>query len=699
MANPWEIDWKSQAPVPAAPAAATGDEPWAVDWGAQKEPTLASEAKAVGGGLIRGVAAIPGLPGDVTQLVKGAAEKVLPEPAPDDGQEHLGWLDKTFPNAMKRIREEHEKFQKLPSAQVGHGDVPGSYEPPTTAQLMSSVEKMTGPLPDAQTAPGGYAQTIAQFAPSALILGPEKGIQGAVSNLGKLAVAPGAGSEFLGQKTEGTWLEPYARLAGALGGGVIGAGAGKGVEALQNRGAASKAAAAAGGDVPPAALAKVAQNYQADALNPAAVAARQDALGPEAMMLDMGRQLQGRAEAIASQPGKGQNQVLDAVQGRVHGYDEFGNAKNEFGEGTATRIKDDLDKTMGPSPDLVQTKQHINDIVDQYASPLYQKVMAANPVVDVPASVTNRPVIAQAMNDAVKLAKNHGETIDATAQPSLKYWDYVKKAVDSRINGMMRSGGIQDLDSAGKADLGGLLAAKNALVNHLDNATGGAYATARKASANKFEINDAIDFGRNGVLNNKLLPEELADHIHGMSIPEQAGVKAGLRREIDRIIDTARNDGAAARRILDTNQNKEKIAHIFGQDAADAIEKRISAETKFQGTAGNVAGNSRTAVRQQLMKDTEPASQAGPPMANIGGALLAAGRRGQQYLGDMSLDRTRQGIANLLTRQGQDIPTLAKILSEYGAAKARNAGAPVGQQARGLAGVIATQAPGWLQQE
>ena len=251
----------------------------------------------------------------------------------------------------------------------------------------------------------------------------------------------------------------------------------------------------------------------------------------------------------------------------------------------------------------------------------------------------------------------------------------------------------EDLSSAQKADLGGLQSARTALVGHLDNITGGAYAVARKAAASKPEINDALEFGRNA-LNNKLLPEELADEMQGMSLPQQTAVKAGMRREVDRIVDVARNDGAAARRILDTDQNREKIAHVFGQPAADAIDQHITAEGKFQTQANKVAGNSDTEVRRQLNKDTEAPNQAGPPMANISGALLAGARRGQQYLGEMSLERTRNGIADLLTRRGTDIPRLADILSRHNAARAANAAPPIGQQTGRLASVLATQAPG-----
>jgi hypothetical protein len=810
MADPWEVDWKAQAP---ASAATTAEQPWNVDWKTPRAPSLAHEAAAIAVSPIKGVAGLAGFPGDVAELAAGAAHRLgekLPDiPSPDE--------DSMMGRFVKFMKEESARSAKTAIGSVGSGDLPGSYVPPTSAQLKGSIEGVTGKLPDAESTPGKFLSTIGEFAPAAVLTGGES----LVPNLVKGAVLPGAGSEALGSKFEGTWAEPYARLLGAIGGGITGAAGSKGAEVMANRSAAATAAKSASGDVAPAALAKVAKNFEADQLTPEAVTARQAELGPESMMLDMGRQLQGRAEAIASQPGKGQNKVLDAVEGRT----------GTFGSGTAQRVGDTLDQVMGPSQDvvalrnnavgdiggmlhqtlgpsldIVATRNGINAAVDKHAKPLYDSVMSAHPVVDVPTSITNRPAVAQAMKDAVSLAKNHGEALvnptetktilagdgyhiaDDVASPaktSLGYWDYVKKAMDSRINGMMKTGGVQDLNSAEKADLSGLMDAKTSLVKHLDNVTDGAYAVARRAAATKFQVGDAVDIGRSA-LNTKLLPEELAEHMGGMSIPERAGVqlgmrremqriidtapddaaaarrmldtnqnrekisqvfgksaadsidrwigvhdaldtgrsalntkllpeelaekmrtmgapektllRAGMRREIDRIMDTARNDGASARRLLDTNQNREKIAQVFGQPAADAVDKRIGAETQFQDATNKISANSRTAVRQQLMKDTEAASVTQPPTANIAGLALAGVRRGREYLGDMSLDRTRQGIADLLTRQGADAHSLAKILSGYNTARAANAAAPMGQQAGGLARVIAAQAPGWFNQ-
>jgi hypothetical protein len=778
-------------PVPADASAAPPAEDWwhgdpvvsAADQG--RHGTAADIALSTGTGLAKGTEALLGFPGDAANLLAKGSKA-----ASDYIADNLG-VDKG-PDIAKPIV-------------------------PTSDIINKMVEGVTGPMHQPETTPGKYAETIGEFVPGAVAMGPGEGVAGALSNVGKLAAIPGAASEALGSRVEGTWLEPYARLLGALGGGTMGAAGSKVGEIMANRAAAAKGAAELGDNIPPAAVRKLAQNYEADELTPQAIAQKQAELGPQAMTLDMGRQMQGRAEAIASQPGKGQNTVLDAVEGRTGPFgaataQRVGNTLDQVmgpsqdvvavKNAAVGNIGDMLDQTLGPSPDIVATRNGINAAVDKHASPLYKSVMDAHPVVDVPSSITSRPVVAQAMKDAEQLAKNHGENITGTketktilsgpgyhiaddvenpAKTSLRYWDYVKKALDSRINGMMKTGGIQDLDSAGKADLGGLMDAKKTLVNHLDNVTDGAYAVARRASATKFQVNDAIDLGRSA-LNTKLLPEELGEHMGGMSIPERAGVqlgmrremqriidtapddagaarkmldtnqnrqkitqvfgkpaadaidrwigvhdalatgrsalntnllpeelaekmrpmgvpertllRTGMRREIDRIMDAARNDGAAARRLLDTNQNREKIELVFGKPAADAVDKRIAAETQFQEATNKISSNSRTAVRQQLMKDTEAPSIAQPPTANIPGLMLAGVRRGREYLGDMSLDRTRQGLGDLLTRQGNDIPTLAKVLAQYNTARAANAATPMGTQAGRLASVIASQAPG-----
>lgn len=634
----------------------------------EPEPTVGEIAKDVaksgGVGLARGAIGMAGAAGDLRNLLSAATGYV---------GDKLG----VSPETAQRVKDFASTALKFnPVTNVMQMS-------PTSGDIQRRIEGVTGEFYQPKTVPGEFSQTIGSFAPAAI-----GGGSSALARVLGQVVAPAVASETLGQMTKGSEDEPYARIGGALIGS-LGSGL---ISKLGNmagsRMAASRAANALGGGATPSAVTRLAKDFEADALTPGAVVTRQAELGPEAMLLDMGRQLQGRGEALASQPGRSQNTILNAVEGRT----------GKFGSETAARTKGTLDDVMGPSPDVVATRNHINDVVDRVARPLYDKVMDSHPVVNVPENVTSRPVVQQAMKDAEQLAKNHGENITGTketktilsgpgyhiaedvtnpAQTSLRYWDYVKKALDSRINGMMKSGGIQDLDSAGKADLAGLLDAKNALVGHLDAVTDGAYAAARKASATKFSVNEALDFGRT-TLNTKLLPEELAEQMNNMSLPEREAVKAGMRREVDRIIDSARNDGAAARRVLDTNQNREKIGLVFGQDAVDAIDKRIAAETHYQTVTGNVAGNSRTSLRQELRKDTEAPSPAHAPSTTLVGLAHSALRRGQQQVSDLAMRRTREGMADLLTRRGDDIPTLARILSDYNAGQAARAARSAG---------------------
>lgn len=645
-------------PAPKALADMTDDE-----LRAAHTSVVADMAKSAGIGLVKGaVTGTIGLPGTIKDLVGAGVLKV---------GDALG-LPRPPANAPQ-----------------------GPDLTPRPQDVQGAIEQVTGPFYQPKTKYGKFAETIGEFAPGAL-LGPG----GTAAKLTKFAVIPGAASEAAGQATEGTRLEPYARVAAALLGTAAGAGAGRLATAVQNRAAAGSAAGdiarSTGEPVTAGAVRRLGESAEADRLTGAGAAARVGELGPEAMVLDLGRQLRGRAEAIAAQPGAGQSRVLDAVEGRT----------GVFGDETARRVRETLDQNMGPSPDLVATRNHINDTVDRVARPLYDQVMTAHPVVQVPAAISSRPVVAQAMRDAVTLARNYGEqlshtqtrtvlnaggvpvqqTVQVPAQTSLRYWDYVKKAIDARIRGMMQGGGIEALNSAEKADLGGLQNARTALVQHLDTTTNNAYRNARQAAATKFEVNEAIDLGRNS-LNTRLLPEELAEHMQGMSIPERAGVRLGMRREIERIMEVARNDGAAARRLLDTNSNRQKIATVFSPRVADAIERRISAETTFQEATQDIARNSRTAVRRELIKDTETPSTGAVSSVTIPGMVAGSGRAGLNWLRGQGMSRTRDALGTMLSASGGQRDDIVRAILGYQQRRAANAlqsGSPV---TAGIAGV------------
>lgn len=90
---------------------------------------------------------------------------------------------------------------------------------PTSKQILdSATDPIVDPNYKPQYATGGYAKTIAEFAPGALLGGP----RGLLPKLATNVFAPAVASETAGLLTKDTAAEPYARAAGALVGGVWG---------------------------------------------------------------------------------------------------------------------------------------------------------------------------------------------------------------------------------------------------------------------------------------------------------------------------------------------------------------------------------------------------------------------------------------------------------------------------------------------
>lgn len=145
--------------------------------------TWADVAKSAGAGVMRGVAGLAGLPGDIEKLTDAGLSYVMPE-------------------TMAR--------SKAARAQYGRESAFASSQDTTR-----NIEKAVGPLYKPQTTAGKYADTIGSFVPAIAAGG------GGVMQKGLMALGSGGGSEFAGQMTEGTAAEPWARVGGALVGGML----------------------------------------------------------------------------------------------------------------------------------------------------------------------------------------------------------------------------------------------------------------------------------------------------------------------------------------------------------------------------------------------------------------------------------------------------------------------------------------------
>lgn len=156
--QPTNEDWWSTATLADQPAAAPEQ-----SWG-----DIASDmGKSLVAGVGRGTAGLVGLPGT---------------------------LGDAFNSGMSYL--------------TGLPELPKS--PVSASGLQSGLSMLTGGASDyeAQTTPGEYAGTVGEFLPGAAL--------GGVGSAVRFGVLPGIASEAAGQATEGSSLEPYARVAAAL---------------------------------------------------------------------------------------------------------------------------------------------------------------------------------------------------------------------------------------------------------------------------------------------------------------------------------------------------------------------------------------------------------------------------------------------------------------------------------------------------
>lgn len=139
--------------------------------------TVKDVAKAVPRGLAKGAIDLAGAPGNISNLVGAGVEKA---------GEFLG----AAPRAVPEL-----------------GGLPSSRD------IQGQVEKVTGPLGEAQTRPGQYVESVAEYAPSAFI-GP-----GGLATKAATTVAGGVGTEA-GRELGGETGAFIGGLAGGVAGGI-----------------------------------------------------------------------------------------------------------------------------------------------------------------------------------------------------------------------------------------------------------------------------------------------------------------------------------------------------------------------------------------------------------------------------------------------------------------------------------------------
>jgi hypothetical protein len=163
--------------------------------------------KSGASGVASGATKLAGLIPDIASLAKGAANKYLFDPV----------LNATLgpPKSTKGVSD---------LVTGGEGAQPPDINKMFGSEnIQKTLEGLTGKFYEPQTTVGKYAHSIGEAVPGSIAA------PGSLAARLASAVGAGAGSEALGQVTAGTGWEPYARIGGALAGGMAPYAAGRAV--------------------------------------------------------------------------------------------------------------------------------------------------------------------------------------------------------------------------------------------------------------------------------------------------------------------------------------------------------------------------------------------------------------------------------------------------------------------------------------
>lgn len=282
-----------------------------------------------------------------------------------------------------------------------------------------AIGNSTG-IGDAQTRPEKYANTVGQFIPGLLMGSPKAGLvpPNITPQVGT-AITAGLGSEAAGQATEGSKWEPYARLAGALGGGTL-----------------------------PSMVSRLVTPFPMDAARKKIV----DALKKEGIDLTAGQETGSKALRYAeSELGGGKAAQIMEQQG-----EQFTSAALKKAGISASRatpdVVNDAFETLGKQFDDLASKSAV-----PFDKNLQDGLLSA--VDDYQANAASvAPAAERYMNRAAELASQNGGVLSGEAYKNLRseIGKAIRKSSDGDLKGTLRE--MQDvLDDAVERNLSGAL--------------------------------------------------------------------------------------------------------------------------------------------------------------------------------------------------------------------------------------------------
>lgn len=350
---------------------------------------------------------------------------------------------------------------------------------------------------------------------------------------------------------------------------------------------------------------------------------RLSALGPDAMVMDLGPNLQRQAGAVASVPGKGQTAIREAVAARAGG--------------ASNRVAADVAATLGSGPELSAMREQIISAQSAAAKPLYDAIRDVKLPVQQGnfAFVFQTPLGKQALARARQMAANDGYR----GTDTLGIIDYAKRALDDIAGEAIRK------NSRNAARQASQLA--KILTTEADKMVPG-YKAARDAFAGPAQIIDAMDAGA-AVFSKDMSPGQLQSALSGMTASEKDAFIQAARSAVEAQMGNAVNDAAALRNLFKKGYNEQKLRTLLGDDVADDLMRRINREAVFGQTSNVVTGNSETAARQAAQAEVAPELARAPRPEGLVGLVLSAFDKARNSLSGVRQPKINAQMAGVHT--------------------------------------------------
>jgi hypothetical protein len=325
-----------------------------------------------------------------------------------------------------------------------------------------------------------------------------------------------------------------------------------------------------------------------DGLDAAAVQQRMGDMGPDAMLADLGPNLQKQAGAIAATPGRGQEIVRSALDDRATGANP--------------RINATIDDNFGPAriPSALDAEAAANQ---QAVDPAYRQAFAQARPYDV-------GPIASDLERQINVLRGDPQRALQRVRGMLNIHN--SNVLDTNPVTMFNT--RQAIDGLLKTEADPkVIAALTDVRQMIDDGLTRAVPQIKEADATFAELarqREAVGRGQQVLDSGRTAPrpQELAQEVQEGALPQgmQVGPSAvplrlsqGARAEIERIVGTNANDIVAMNRLIkgEGDWNRSRLATLFGPEKADKVFKVLENERIFADTTNTVTRNSESAAR------------------------------------------------------------------------------------------------------